>query len=146
MRRLGSRRGQVLLMTTFSLVAMTGMLALAVDVGWGHFLKRSAQKAADAAALAAAYRVFLDAGEGSEVPCGSAVICQEPVPCPAEVASTPASNIDAACLYAQNHGFQTGGSNGRQTVSVAADTTSPRVTRWSFAVAGSRSYEPTPRR
>ena len=58
MRGIRSRSGQVLLMVTFSLVAMTGMFALAVDLGWGQYLQRNAQKAADAAALAAAYRVF----------------------------------------------------------------------------------------
>lgn len=128
MGHLGTRKGQVVVMLTFSLVAMIGIMALAVDVGWAYFLKRSAQKAADAAALAAAYRVFASAGEDLEIKCGADVICQEAAACPSEPVSTPASNVDAACLYAQKNGFQTGGNSGRQAVLVAAGTTAPPPT------------------
>jgi len=47
------QRGQVLLMVTFALIPMFGMLGLVADFGYMHFVKMSAQTAAEAAAQAA---------------------------------------------------------------------------------------------
>lgn len=47
-------RGQILIMFAFFLVAMIGMLGLAVDLGFAFAGRRSMQNAADAAALAGA--------------------------------------------------------------------------------------------
>src|ERR1035438_1316811 len=58
-----ARRGQALLLVTLSLFAMCGLLGLAVDLGWSYFVKKSAQNAADAAALAAAYQTLNINGE-----------------------------------------------------------------------------------
>ena len=46
-----------------SLFAMCGLLGLAIDLGWSYFVKKSAQNAADAGALAAAYAALSGAGE-----------------------------------------------------------------------------------
>src|SRR5438132_1214719 len=46
-------RGQALIMTTLALIPMFGLMGLAVDLGWMEFTKKSAQTAADAAAMAA---------------------------------------------------------------------------------------------
>src|SRR5580698_5087885 len=57
------RRGQALLLVTLSLFAMCGLLGLAVDLGWSYFIKKSAQNAADSAALADAYQALATVGE-----------------------------------------------------------------------------------
>lgn len=36
------KRGQILVLMTFALFVMCGMLGLAVDVGWSYFVKKSA--------------------------------------------------------------------------------------------------------
>jgi hypothetical protein len=82
------RRGQALLLVTLSLFAMCGLLGLAVDLGWSYFVKKSAQDAADAAALAYVYRVFA----GHE------------------------DNLATGLMYAQQNGFAPGGNGGRQNV------------------------------
>src|SRR5271170_4391403 len=46
-------RGQALVLVTLSLLAMCGIMGLAVDLGWSFYVKKEAQAAADAAALAA---------------------------------------------------------------------------------------------
>lgn len=128
MKRPVTQRGQVLLMVTLALVAMLGMMALAVDLGWGHYVKRSAQKAADAAALAGVYRVFAYVGEEFQIPCTGETVCQEAAPCPLQPPSPPGNSIEATCLYAKNNGFEHQGKNGRQSVVVAANNTSPPPT------------------
>ena len=128
MKRPASQRGQVLLMVTVSLVAMFGMMALAVDLGWGNYVKRSAQKAADAAALAGAYRVFAQVGEEFTIPCTGETVCQETAPCPVALPSQPSNSIEASCLYAQTNGFEHQGKNGRQVLTIAANNTSPPPT------------------
>ena len=45
--------GQALVMVTMGLVAMAGLMGLAVDMGWSFFVQKQAQAVADAAALAA---------------------------------------------------------------------------------------------
>src|SRR5579862_7634585 len=45
--------GQALVMATLGLMAMCGMMGLAVDLGWSFFVQKEAQAAADGAALAA---------------------------------------------------------------------------------------------
>ena len=128
MKRPASQRGQVLLMVTLSVVAMFGMMALAVDVGWGNYVRRNAQKAADAAALAGAYRVFRQVGEEITIPCTGETVCQETAPCPTQLPSQPSNSIEASCLYAKTNGFEHQGKNGLQVLTVAASNTSPPPT------------------
>src|SRR5690242_7752042 len=47
-----SERGQSLVLVTFALFAMMGIIGLAVDLGWAFYIEKTAQAAADAAALA----------------------------------------------------------------------------------------------
>ena len=56
-RRKKTSGGQAIVMVTLSLMAMTGMMGLAVDLGWSFFVKKEAQAAADGAALAAVQEV-----------------------------------------------------------------------------------------
>lgn len=118
-----NEKGQALPMITLSLVAMCGMMGLAVDLGWSFFVKRSAQTAADAAAQAAVQQVLDNVGQSGAILCSNTQIaCQAMAPCNA------AANLTTGCLYAQQHGFAAGGHNGRQNVTVAADVTSPAPT------------------
>jgi Flp pilus assembly protein TadG len=54
MRRARGERGQVLLVMALALVALLGVAAFAIDVGYAYYAKRQLQSATDAAALAGA--------------------------------------------------------------------------------------------
>lgn len=58
-------RGSVLVVTSFALVGMMGMVALAVDLGMLHSARSEAQRAADAGAMAGAARYASTHGEAS---------------------------------------------------------------------------------
>src|SRR5581483_6329602 len=120
-------RGQILVMTTLSVVALFGILALAVDLGWAYYLRKSAQKAADAASMAAAIQVLANVGNQS-ITCGGNVTCQDVTACPTTITIPTTSEINVACLYAQQNGFTQGGNNGSQKVTVASGTTLPPPT------------------
>lgn len=116
-----NRRGQAVVMVTLSLFVLFGILGLAVDLGWSFFIKKSAQAAADSAALAAAAYVYHTYGAGPYSSCPSGVVCGQttPTPCPAT------DNLQNGCLYAQQNGFT---ASGNQNVTMAADITSPAPT------------------
>lgn len=120
-------RGQAILLVTLSLVALCGVMGLATDLGLDYLAKRRMQSAADAAALSAIRAAFASAG-ANPVACGGSIVCQAPTNCPSAVPSVPVTDLDSACIYAQQQGFTEGGHNGRQHVVVAADITSPFVT------------------
>ena len=127
--RFTNRRGQVLLMVTFALIPMVGMIGLVTDIGYMRYVQRSAQKAADAAVLAAIAH-YKATQTGSVFTCGSGSsapswVCNNPTPynCPGGL--TAASNpVDDACLYAQQNGFNpTSGS--RQNVAISSGVSVP---------------------
>jgi putative Flp pilus-assembly TadE/G-like protein len=106
----GGRRGQALLMVTLALFAMGGLMGLAVDLGWSYFVKKSAQSAADAAALGAAYQALATIGNGTYP--GS--YAQTLSSCP----ETGVANLSNGCLYAQQNGFTHNGHSNRQDVTL----------------------------
>jgi Flp pilus assembly protein TadG len=116
-------KGQALPLVTLGLIAMCGMMGLAVDLGWSYFVKRSAQSAADAAAQAAAEQALNTVGQGGTFSCAGQVTCQ-----PLPVSCSASGNLTTGCLYAQQHDFTVGGHNGHQNVTIAADVTSPAPT------------------
>ena len=118
-------RGQALLMATFCLVAMFGLIGLVTDLGWARFVKIQAQAAADSAAIAASEFVMKSAGQTGAITCGTAIICQAETACPGSLTSPPTNSVQAACLYAQANGFV---NSGNQKVTVAANITSPPPT------------------
>ncbi len=129
MRNLRKKRGQALIMVTAALIAMCGMLGLTVDLGWSFYVKKSAQAAADSAALAAAYEALRVVGTGTYT-CGSNVDCgATPMAC----TSISSGNLLGACQYAQRNGFTDG--SGNQTVTVTAGTAFPPPT-FTGALAG----------
>jgi hypothetical protein len=118
--------GQALVMVTLSLFVLVGMLGLAVDLGWAYFVRRAEQSAADAGALAAVSAALEAVGGVSPpyVSCPTGATCTggAQVSCPAS------GNLTNGCLYVAAHGFTPGGESGRQTVTIAADITSPPPT------------------
>jgi Flp pilus assembly protein TadG len=109
------RRGQALLLITFALFAMCGLLGLAVDLGWGYFVKKSAQASADAGAMAAAYQAMKLIGPAAPIACDSGgVKCQA-----SPAACDLTGNLLNACQYAEQSGFVA------SQVKVAAGTGTP---------------------
>jgi hypothetical protein len=97
---------------------MFGLIGLAVDLGWMEFVKRSAQTAADAAAMAAMLQ-FQSTSYSSTFTCGvGGVICQAPTSCN----PTPGNYLHSGCTYAQLNGFS---SAGRQYVTLESGTGVP---------------------
>jgi hypothetical protein len=95
-----TQRGQALLMVTMVLFAMLGMIGLVVDLGWMYYTKKSAQSAADAAALAAVQQGDINGPfTGNWYISQDVTACTNPVPVP------PSTNIEFGCLYAQRNGF-----------------------------------------
>jgi hypothetical protein len=92
-------------MVTLALLPMFGILGLVTDVGYMHFIKMSAQTAAEAAAQAAIIDYRATVGGGSPT-CGlNNVVCSAtPSNCPSNI-TTPANSIEHGCMYAQLHGF-----------------------------------------
>ena len=123
-RRKKTSGGQAIVMVTLSLMAMTGMMGLAVDLGWSFFVKKEAQAAADGAALAAVQEVSKRvSGVASSIVCNAATNadCQaNPVPC-SNYTSGSTSNLYNGCLYARINGFSAGGQAGRQNVTIQSN-------------------------
>jgi hypothetical protein len=115
-----NRHGQILVMATLALFAMCGIMGLAVDLGWSYFVKKQAQAAADAAALAAATQAYASVGFNSSYTKDTDAInmawAPSPIPCPDT--NTGTTNLDKGCLYAERNGFKVGG---RQNVLIQAD-------------------------
>src|SRR5215472_9859173 len=98
------RRGQILIFATLILVPMLGVLGLVTDFGYMHYVKMSAQSAAEAAAWSAAIDFHQTSG-GATYTCGGNVVCQStPVACTPSI-TTPQNSIEHGCMYAQAHGF-----------------------------------------
>ena len=115
--------GQVIIMMTFALVVLFGMLGLVVDLGWAYFNRKSAQLAADSAVLAAVRKARVGAPSDS-MDCGvNGVSCAA---VPLDCSAIGGGNLQSACLYAARAGFS---SNALQTVTVQASdrTTAPTV-------------------
>ena len=125
-RRKKTSGGQALVMVTLALFAMTGIMGLAVDMGWSFFVQRRAQAAADAAALGAVQEAFSRlraAGNPvSGFTCGSTsagagtskVDCETTVVSCSGVAIT--SNLNNGCQYAIANGFDWNSGNQRVTM------------------------------
>jgi Flp pilus assembly protein TadG len=106
-RRKKTSGGQAIVMVTLALVAMCGIMGLAVDLGWSFFVQKQAQAAADGAALAAVHEVFeRKAGVVSTVTCGNSTNTdawcdnQNP-PTSCKTIAAP-SNLYNGCLYAKD--------------------------------------------
>jgi uncharacterized membrane protein len=113
-------KGQVLLLFTMTLIPLFGLLGLVIDIGWMHYLKVSAQTAADAAAMAAALEFHSTSG-GSVFVCRvNGVICGttscNPLP--------TSTYLRSGCQYAQQNGFS-GAGNQNVTLQTGITPTPP---------------------
>jgi Putative Flp pilus-assembly TadE/G-like len=115
-----SRRGSALVMATMSLLLMMGAVGLAADLGWLFYVRKSAQAAADAAALAAVKNSMGIVGQGGTINCAS-LSCADP---PADCSAVSGASLTAGCQYAAQNGFSHGGHAGRQSVTLRAGASS----------------------
>src|SRR5688572_2021123 len=115
-------KGSVLIMVTVALVAMFGIMGLAVDLGWAYFVKKSAQNAADAAALAAV-TAAVAAGPVATMTCGGGTVtcAATPIPCPAT------GNLQIGCLYAAQNGFSPATAQQNVLIQASDAATAPTV-------------------
>ena len=126
------RRGQVLLLVTLAIVPVAGIVGLVTDIGYMQFVQRSAQKAADAAVLAAISN-YNRSQTGSVFTCGSGStaptwVCNNPTPYSCPGGLTAAANpVQDACLYAQQNGFDPV-ADSRQGVFITSDV-NPTTTK-----------------
>jgi Flp pilus assembly protein TadG len=108
------RRGQILIMTTLVSIPLFGMLGLVTDLGYMHYVKMTAQSAAEAAAQSAMVD-FHKTNGGASYTCGSTVVCATTeTACPTGI-TTPTDPIQDGCMYAQAHGFTASGAVTYQT-------------------------------
>jgi hypothetical protein len=112
-------------MVALSLFAMCGLLGLAVDVGWSFFIKKSAQAAADSAALAGAAAAYAIDPSASSCPGGANKLNCTTGATHCNTITSANGNLYNACQYAAQNGF-TDGANG-YTVTVDADRTASRA-------------------
>ncbi len=113
--RYQDRRGQALVLCVLSIAMLMGILALASELGWARYVQRRAQSAADAAALAAAEAALEGRyAQGDLQSAGT----QSATPCPSS------GNLEVGCFYAEENGFESGGDYGRQTLTLAAGSSS----------------------
>jgi hypothetical protein len=128
-------------MVTLALVAMCGIMGLAVDLGWAYYVEKTSQAAADAAAIAAVAKAF-DLAGGPAAEDGAYAGFVLPTTRCSSITDQPWAE---GCLYAQRNGFQDNPS-GRQAVYMTADANSvpPTVPRvgsveyWATAVVAER--------
>jgi hypothetical protein len=109
------RRGQALILVTFALIAMCGLLGLAVDLGWGYFVKKSAQVSADGGALAAAQYTLNHVGQTQPFTVKMGYSGTNTCPDALDL------GLSTGCQYAQQAGFA-------GTIAMTSGTTFPPAT------------------
>jgi hypothetical protein len=97
-------------MYTFAAMLLFGMLGLVGDLGYAHYVRKSAQNAADAAALGAVIAASQLSSSGFACGSGGIVCDTDQTACDNPPNSPPHNNIDSGCLYAKQNGFVAGGS------------------------------------
>ncbi|MCU1339144.1 MAG: hypothetical protein JWO19_4725 [Bryobacterales bacterium] len=126
-RRKKTSGGQAIVLVTLGLMAMCGMMGLAVDMGWSFFVHKEAQTAADAAALGAVQEAMKRmGGTGASVSAFTCTAggtasnqaqCQTTaIGCGSVVAT---SNLNNGCQYAKKNGFDW--TTSRQNVTVQSN-------------------------
>ena len=132
MKRMNRREtsgGQAIVLVTLALMAMCGMMGLAVDMGWSFFVHKQAQTAADAAALGAVQEAMSRiSGNGTVVTAFTCASGGGTGPTQADCRTSPVScatvigtgsNLDNGCQYAKKNGFDW--TSGRQGVTVQSN-------------------------
>jgi len=126
LRRKKDSGGQAIVMVTLALITMSGMMGLAVDLGWSYFTQKAAQAAADDAALSAVVRAYKSVTAGGGVAtsfsaCGTMGVTCAATPVACDPGNSGLGNLQSGCLYARNDGFTPGGHGGKQNVLIEAN-------------------------
>src|SRR5436190_9979164 len=133
-RRRRTSGGQALVLVTLGLMAMFGMMGLAVDLGWSFFVEKQAQAAADFAAMGAVQEALVRLNGQSfgftcpTSPSGSLPVYCQPTQVDCIAGSVPGginSNLWNGCLYGQQNGFTSGGLGSRQRVTIQSNEADP---------------------
>jgi Flp pilus assembly protein TadG len=130
-RRVRKQQGSVLLLFLLTLVPICGVVGLVADIGWYYYTAETAHAAAEAAATAAVRSAMDYVSAGAAYGCSSTsngILCQAAMSCPSVIASPMTNDLQAGCAYAAANGFTNGGMNGKQTVTIEANTTTPAPT------------------
>ena len=90
-------------MLTLTLVPIFGLIAMVTDIGYMHYLKMTAQTAAEAAAQATIIDMHATFG-GATLTCATVTCSANQTTCPQNI-TTPTNSIQRGCMYAQKHGF-----------------------------------------
>lgn len=125
-----AERGQAALFMTMTLTVSLGLIGLVVDEGWGYWRQEACLTAAQSAAMGGIMFAMKNNTTWPPSSCttSSTIVCQStPTSCPTNLTlgSTPTTDVQAACLYAQQNGFT---ASGKQNVTIAANTGSPPTT------------------
>lgn len=137
------QRGQILIMTTLIAVPLFGMLGLVTDLGYMHYVKMTAQSAAEAAAQSAMLDFHGTMG-GASYSCGGNVVCTSgaQTACTPSITS-PSTSIDHGCMYAQAHGFNGTNSVTYETGAGSVPPTAPNMGTAGYWVTF-RAYQTVP--
>jgi hypothetical protein len=120
-----------MIMFTLAMIPIFGIMGLVTDIGYMHFVKTSAQTAAEAAAQAAIIDFHATVG-GAAPSCGNTgVVCSAVASTCAANITTPANSLEHGCMYAQKHGFN--GTNQWVTYQAGVGGTPPTVSGISSA-------------
>jgi Putative Flp pilus-assembly TadE/G-like len=137
------QRGQILIMTTLIAVPLFGMLGLVTDLGYMHYVKMTAQSAAEAAALSAMIDFHATTG-GATYTCGGNVVCaSNQTDCDTHITMPPANAIQNGCMYGQAHGFNSEHSLTYQTGIASTPPTAPGIGTPAYWVTF-RAYKKVP--
>lgn len=119
------QRGSAFFMVMLMAVPMFVAIGFVVDVGWAYYTRQAAHASAEAAALGAVRATLDGIKTGGTYTFGSqTLVCQTATACPTTIPSPTTSNLQNGRAYAIANGFTSGGPHS-QTVTIAANTTSP---------------------
>ena len=121
MKKIHKVKGQALVMVTFGLLAIVGLVGLGVDLSWSYFLEKTMQAAADTAAMSAVQAARVAGGAFANVNCGGSISCYATQ---TSCTSISSGSADVACRYALQNGF----ARSEVTIVASDDTTAPTVT------------------
>ena len=120
------QRGQAALFMTMTLTLSFGLIGLVVDLGWAYWRQEACLEAAQSAAMGG-IRSAMSNNSTWPTTCTatSTVVCQATATaCPTNLIApmTGATDVQAACLYAQQNGFK---ATGKQNVTIATNIGNP---------------------
>jgi hypothetical protein len=108
-------------MVTISLIAMCGLMGLAVDLGWSFYVHKTARRAADAVAMAAVKQALASGLGEPPYTCSSSIFCQNAGLVACDSSSISGTNLWKACQYGPQNDFSVGGHNSHQNLRIESN-------------------------